>query len=134
MTKWWARLAILVACFSMLLFRGQAVAQKNSKLCQELHKALDYSEKVIASTGAESILDDSSIRESMRELKINNEILKSQINITLMLHYNCNLPRYAFTGSSYASPAIVCFLEANKRGPKIPECDMGRWKRSAPNK
>lgn len=97
-----------------------------SSICSELMTQFDNTEKSIAYSVTDGILDNSAIRSQVRATETGNALLEAQIVIELMKSRSCPLPSHAPTSATYFSAALACKTDSIKGG-NPPSCAREKW-------
>ena len=124
---------ILFVCLFLILCPNILQAQD---ICENLDDAINRSSILMSIIYADSFQDfreGSEIRDFNRNIKINNELLKIQLNLQIMVQKKCAIRSRPVWVVEYMDDAMAC-QSARKRKGYDPssdpeECDMSKWKR-----
>lgn len=107
-------------------------ASAQTTQCSSTLASLAQDEKRLAYLEADGVMDDSAPRQTNRQIKITNHLLKMNMTMQFAIAGKCNLPKEPYSSAGYMSSAYACTIaEATARVTnskvKIPDCDDSKW-------
>jgi len=109
-----------------IAFSGIAAGQQP---CAMFEGYVDISLKNMAFEEAMGMGDNSAPRETIRLLRINNELQSINAHLALMAQHKCPPVKYTISTAPYRIQAAECRLAQLKGEDKSPACDMKNWQK-----
>ena len=116
-------------CLLLVLGLSSATPALAQSPCGSLALSWDQNMKEMALSKADSFGERSVPRAALRQAEIGNQLLKQQMNLTLMIQHKCPLPVDAIDdGSAYLTDALQCSTAMIKGERDSPSYKFENWK------